>query len=83
MRTRKWRRRTDYLKDKRKRKLADYADYSSSVWYDPEQDRVRYWGNGKKSYKRIASRCFRRKNSDELMSGNQYRKTFPLQYMII
>lgn len=83
MRTRKWRRRTDYLKDKRKRKLADYADLASSIWFDDEQNRVRYCGDGKKSEKRIASRRFRRTNNEELMNGNTYRKYYPLRYMII
>lgn len=83
MRTRKWRRRTDYLKDKRKRKLADYAQLASSIWFDDEQNRVRYWGNGKKAEKRIANRRFRRINKEELMSGNSYRKYYPLVDMII
>lgn len=83
MRNRKWRRRTDYLKDKRKRKLADYADIASSIWYDDEQDRVRYCGNGKKPFKVVASRHFRRINKEELMNGNAYRKYYPLRHMII
>lgn len=84
MRTERWHRRHDYLKGKRKKRIAKYAKYTSNFYYDEDKDLIREidWQDAKKFAKTHANRVFRHKNSEEFMHGNQHKKFYSVSCAI-
>lgn len=83
-RNRAYRRRQKYLKDKRRKEISQYPGYGRNFWYNDEWTNHIKWIDFqtiKKFAKKCGSKAWRR-NKDEVVNGNHYKKYFDVAYTV-
>jgi len=77
-RSRAYRRRQKYLKDKRRKEISKYHRYGINFWFNDQCTNHIKWidyQERKKYAKRCGTRAWRRSN-DEAMKGSRYKRCF-------
>ena len=83
-RSRAYRRRQKYLKDKRRKQISQYPGYGRNFWYDDGYTNHIKWTDFqeiKKYAKKCGTRAWRR-SDDEAMKGSRYKRYFDVCYAI-